>query len=148
MQQKNFDVSPYPKAPIPPETTFMLATQREVTGDKQHEINMPNVMPTQKWQMQTIFHWLALGFALGLRWFTLGPRGFLANNVLVKVMLNHCFGGLNQHEAPTRMGLSYGGLWAIVFLIGQGYMRNPPYLDMAIFIEIYLKCTSTLRSHL
>ena len=33
-------------ADIPSETAFALATQRKQKRDKQHEINMPNSMPT------------------------------------------------------------------------------------------------------
>ena len=51
----------YYKAHIPPETAFMLADQREETGDEQHEVDMPNESPT--------FHQLALGHQLG--WFRL-----------------------------------------------------------------------------
>ena len=39
---------------------FTLDTQREGIGNKQHEMYMSNAYPTR-----TIFHWLALGLALG-----------------------------------------------------------------------------------
>ena len=48
---------------IPPE--MVLATQREGTGHKQHEIDMTNVMPTQSFPTQTIFHQATFDLTLG-----------------------------------------------------------------------------------
>ena len=46
---------------------LLLETALEsVTGNKQYEIEMPDVMPMQKFLKQTIFHLLALGLALGI----------------------------------------------------------------------------------
>ena len=42
------------KSHIPLDTVFALGTQREQTGDKQHEINMPNVNPALLYLTQTI----------------------------------------------------------------------------------------------
>ena len=54
------------KAHIPPEIVFTLGTQREGAGNKQHEMYMPNANPTLAHPTRTIFHWLALGPALGI----------------------------------------------------------------------------------
>ena len=53
------------KAHVPPETTYALATQHEQKLDKQHEIDMPNAIPSKKSPDATIYHLLSLGVALG-----------------------------------------------------------------------------------
>ena len=74
------------------------------TGNKQHEINMTNAMPTR-----TIFHLLALGVALGVREFALGvwvcvgsTRVFRYQHVVIGNAKPSRWGS-NQRQAPTRI---------------------------------------------
>ena len=76
----------------------------------QHEMYMANANRTLTYPTQTIFHWLALGialgvqgFVLGVRGFALGARGILDTNMLVSATLKSCVGGIAQREAPTRV---------------------------------------------
>ena len=76
------------KANILQKNTFTLASQCEKTGDKQHEIDTPNVNLTLPYPTQTIFHWLKLGIrpavltlcptqgSIRIFWFLLGMSGY------------------------------------------------------------------------
>ena len=64
------------KAHIPPETGFALGIQCEGTGNKHHEIYMPNANPTLMYQHDMVY-----------------PTQ------------NSCDGGLDQCEAPMRVVL-------------------------------------------
>ena len=64
--KRNTKMSRDPKAHIPPEIALALDTQREETGNKQYEINIPNVNPTLEYLTRTIFHWLAFRLMLGI----------------------------------------------------------------------------------
>ena len=52
------------KAHILQENGFALGTQCEGTGNKRHEMYMPNANPTLTYLKQTILHWLGLGLML------------------------------------------------------------------------------------
>ena len=130
MQCKVYGISyAYRKAHIPQGIAFALATQRDETNNKQHEIYMANAKYISPARVGGhIRHYrLALGspgfalgppgfalglpgfalglpgFALGLPGFALGLPGVLDTNMLVSVTQNSCVGGHIQREAPTRV---------------------------------------------
>ena len=83
--------------------------------DYQDEIDMPNINRIPPARIRAHIGLVGIcveseEVALSLWKFSLGLQGFLDTHLLVLAMENACLQGLNQSNAPRRMGLCSGGI--------------------------------------